>query len=294
MNKYFSTKVSIFVFAAPALLLFTVFCVYPLLPEIWMSLHNHDGFRNHGFVGLDNYKDVLSTPSFWTAHKNTYLIVGISLLLGLPLSLTLSLFMDAQTPKLRRFFKTAAMFPAILSVTVVSQIWLAFYEPNWGLFNSILDSIGLSSWTHSWLTEKKTVMPSIGLAFLWQYIGLNAILFYTGIKTIPKTYYEAALIDGANFMQVCFQITIPLLQNVIKYVLILSTLGSMAFYSHVRVMTAGGPGDTSRTVIYQMYYTAFDTSQFGKGTAIAVIFILQCLLISLIIQRFVARGKLEF
>ncbi|QJD84031.1 carbohydrate ABC transporter permease [Cohnella herbarum] len=294
MNKYFSTKTSIFVFASPALLLFTVFCVYPLLPEIWMSLQKHDGFRSMGFVGLENYKDVIASPSFWKAHKNTYLIVGISLLLGIPLSMMLALFMEVQTPKLRRFFKSAAMFPAILSVTVVSQIWLAFYEPNWGLFNSILKSIGLESWTHSWLTEKKTVMPSIGLVFLWQYIGLNAMLFYTGIKTIPKSYYEAALIDGANFVQVCLRITIPLLQNVIKYVLILSTLGSMAFYSHVRVMTAGGPGDTSRTVVYQMYYTAFDTSEFGKGTAIAVFFIVECLVISFLIQRFIAREKLEF
>lgn len=294
MNKYYSTKISLFVFAAPALLLFTVFCVYPLLPEVWMSLHNHDGFRNLGFVGLDNYKEILSSPSFWNAHKNTYLIVGISVLVGLPLSMILALFMDVQTPRLRRFFKMSAMFPAILSVTVVSQMWVAFYEPNWGLFNGILRSIGLESWTHSWLTERNTVMPSIGLTFLWQYIGLNAILFYTGIKTIPKNYYEAATIDGASFAQVCLRITIPLLQDVIKYVLILSTLGSMAFYGQVRVMTAGGPGDMSRTVVYQMYYTAFDTSEFGKGTAIAVIFILECLLISLLIQRFVAKEKLEF
>lgn len=294
MNKYFSTKMSIFVFAAPALLLFTVFCVYPLLPQIWMSLHKHDGFQSLGFVGLENYRDVVQNASFWTAHQNTYLIVGISVLLGLPLSMTLAVFLDAQTPKWRRFIKSAAMFPAILSVTVVSQIWVAFYEPNWGLINAFLKSIGLQSWTHSWLTERKTVMPSIGLVFLWQYIGLNALLFYTGIKTIPKMYYEAARIDGANFAQLCTRITIPLLQDVVKYVLILSTLGSMAFYSHVRVMTAGGPGDASRTVIYQMYYTAFDTSEFGKGTAIAVIFVLECLVISFFIQRFVAREKLEF
>jgi len=294
MNKYYSTKLSIFVFTAPALLLFTVFCVYPLFPEIWMSLHNHDGFRNLGFVGLDNFKDILSSSSFWLAHKNTYLIVGISVLIGLPLSMMLALFMDVQNPRLRRIFKTSAMFPAILSVTVVSQIWVSFYDPNWGLFNTILNSIGLESWTHSWLTERKTVMPSIGLSFLWQYIGLNAMLFYAGIKTIPKNYYEAALIDGANFVQVCIRITIPLLRDITKYVLILSTLGSMAFYAQVRVMTAGGPGDASRTVVYQMYYTAFGTSEFGKGTAIAVIFILECLLISFLIQRFVAREKLEF
>ncbi|WP_372631097.1 carbohydrate ABC transporter permease [Cohnella sp.] len=281
-------------FAAPALLLFTVFCVYPLLPQIWMSLHEHDGFRNLGFVGLDNYKDAFANSSFWTAHRNTYLIVGISVVLGLPLSMILALIMDTQTPNLRRFFKSAAMFPAILSVTVVAQIWVAFYEPNWGLFNGILKSVGLESWTRSWLTDQRTVMPSLGLTFLWQYIGLNAMLFYTGIKTIPKQYYEAALIDGANFAQVSTRITIPLLQYVIHYVVILSVLGSMAFYSHVRVMTSGGPGDLSRTVVYQMYYTAFETSQFGKGTAIAVLFVLECLLISIFIQRFVAREKLEY
>ena len=294
MNKYFSTKTSIFVFAAPALILFTVFCVYPLLPQFWMSLHNHDGFRNLGFVGLDNYKDALASSSFWRAHRNTYMIVGISVLLGLPLSMILALIMDSQTPKLRRFFKSAAMFPAILSVTVVAQIWVAFYEPNWGLFNGILKSVGLESWTRSWLTDQRTVMASLGLTFLWQYIGLNAMLLYTGIKTIPKQYYEAALIDGANFRQVSLRITIPLLQYVINYVVILSVLGSMAFYSHVRVMTSGGPGDLSRTVVYQMYYTAFETSQFGKGTAIAVLFVLECLVISFLIQRFVAREKLEF
>lgn len=294
MNKYFSTKMSITVFAAPALLLFTIFVVYPLLPQLWMSLHNHNGFQNLGFVGFDNYLSVIKTSSFWLSHKNTYLILGISVLIGLPLSMFFALFIDFQTPRLRRFFKTAAMLPAILSVVVISQIWVAFYEPNWGLFNTILRSIGLDAWTRSWLTDQKTVMLSIGLTFLWQYIGLNAILLYTGIKTIPKNYYEAALIDGANFFQVSTRITIPLLQEVIKYVLILSSLGSMAFYAHVRVMTAGGPGDLSRTVIYQMYYTAFDTSQFGKGTAIAVIFVLQCLIISFLIQRFVARDKVEF
>lgn len=294
MNKYFSTKTSIFVFAAPALLLFTVFCVYPLLPQFWMSLHNHDGFRNLGFVGLDNYRDAFASSSFWRAHRNTYLIVGISVLLGLPLSMILALIMDSQTPKLRRFFKSSAMFPAILSVTVVAQIWVAFYEPNWGLFNGILKAVGLESWTRSWLTDQRTVMASLGLTFLWQYIGLNAMLLYTGIKTIPKQYYEAALIDGANFAQVSLRVTIPLLQYVINYVVILSVLGSMAFYSHVRVMTSGGPGDLSRTVVYQMYYTAFETSQFGKGTAIAVLFVLECLVISFLIQRFVAREKLEF
>jgi len=294
MNKYYSTKLSIFVFAAPALLLFCVFCVYPLLPQIWMSLHDHDGFRNFGFVWFDNYKSVWSDPSFWRAHKNTYLIVGISVLLGLPLSMILALVMDSQTPRIRRFFKSAAMFPAILSVTVVAQIWVAFYEPNWGLFNQLLRLAGLGHWSRSWLTDQDTVMFSIGFTFLWQYIGLNAMLFYTGIKTIPRQYNEAALIDGANFAQVSLRITIPLLRYVIHYVTILSVLGSMAFYSHVRVMTSGGPGDLSRTVVYQMYYTAFETSQFGKGTAIAVIFVLECLFIAFIIQRIFAKEKLEY
>lgn len=294
MNKYFNSNVSIFVFTFPALFLFSMFVVYPIFPELMISMQNHDGFKSEGFVGISNYIDVLKSSEFWLSNKNTFIIVLISAFIGLPFSLLLALLMDMQTEGIRRFFKATSVFPAVLSVTVIAQMWVAVYEPQWGLLNGMLNFLGLEKYTMEWLSDKKTVVICIAIAFLWQYIGLNALLLYTGIKSIPKSYYEAAVIDGAGFIKSCTKITIPLLQEVIKYVLVISTLGSMAQFAHVRIMTAGGPGNISRTVIYQMYYVAFSTSEFGKGSAIATIYILECLLITFFINRFVAREKLEF
>ncbi len=294
MNKNYNSKLAIFIFAFPTLILFTAFVVYPIFPEIIISFQNNDGFKNMGFVGFDNYVSILTSATFWKANVNTLIIVLISTCIGLPISLFLALLVDRQTEGVRRFFKFSSVFPAVLSVTVIGQMWIAIYNPQWGLIDSILRAIGLNNLALGWLSDKSTVVVSITVAFLWQYIGLNALLFYTGIKSIPKTYYEAATIDGASFLKTSIKITIPLLQDVTKYLLVVSVLGCMSQFAHVRIMTAGGPGDASRTVIYELYYRAFSASDYGQGCAIAVVFIIECLLFTCLINKFVAKEKIEF
>ncbi|MGE5613727.1 MAG: carbohydrate ABC transporter permease [Bacillota bacterium] len=294
MDKFYGNKLAIFIFSFPALLLFTAFVIYPIFPEINISFQENDGFKNMGYVGFKNYLSVLQDSTFWRSNKNTLIIVLISTFVGLPISLALALIMDRQSESIKRFFKASSVFPAVLSVTVIAQMWIAIYEPQWGLINSILFALKLDKLALAWLSDERTVVLAITVAFLWQYIGLNALLFYTGIKAIPKTYYEAALIDGAGFVKTSIKITIPLLQEVTKYLLVLSALGCMSQFAHVRVMTAGGPGDVSRTVIYQLFYKAFSASDFGQGCAIAVIFIIECLILTFIINKLVAREKIEF
>lgn len=294
MKKFFGDKLAIFLFAFPALILFTVFVVYPLFPEVIISLQNHNGFRSLGFVGLANYVELLKSDTFWRENGNTFYFVALNVFVGLPISLLLAFFVDLQTPKIRRIFKFTAVLPAMISITVIAQMWLAIYEPNWGLLNSTLKAIGLGGFEREWLTDKHTVMPSIAVVFIWQFIGINSLLFYAGIKSIPKNYYEAALIDGAGFFRVSWNITIPLLQDVIKFVLIVSTLGSMAMYAHIAILSGGGPGITSRTIVYEMNYLAFTTSEFGKGTSVAILFIIECLIVSFLINKFFARKKIQF
>jgi len=294
MNKFYSSKLAVFLFAFPALLLFTVFVIYPIFPEILISFQKNDGFRNMGYVGFKNYADVLQDKTFWRSNLNTVIIVFLSTFVGLPISLLFALVMDRQSEAMRRFFKFSSVLPAVLSVTVISQMWIAIYEPMWGLLNSILRALNLNNLALAWLSDSRTVVPSIAVAFLWQYLGLNALLFYTGIKAIPKTYYEAAMIDGAGFFRASLKITIPLLQDVTKYLLVLSILGCMSQFAHVRIMTGGGPGDISRTVVYQLYYVAFSTSDFGRGCAIAIIFVIECLLLTFVINKFVAQERIEF
>ena len=281
MNNCYKSRWAVFIFAFPALLIFTVFLVYPLIPEILISFQEHDGYNSYGFVGLENYISVFKSSTFLKAHINTFM----SLFVATPLSLILALVIDKQSERVKTFFKFTSVFPAVMSVTVISQMWKAIYEPEWGLLNAILNKLGLPNLAHIWLTDRSTVMICIAVTFLWQYIGLNMLLFYSGIKSIPNDYYEAAQLDGAGFWQASWNITIPLLKNVSKYVVTVSTLGSMGMFAYVKAMTAGGPGDASRTVMYQMYYLAFGTSEFGKGSAIAVIFIIECLIISFVINK---------
>ena len=294
MNKFYGNKLAIFIFAFPTLLLFSAFVIYPIFPEIAISFQDNNGFKNAGYVGITNYTNVFKDATFWKSNLNTLLIVLISTCIGLPVSLLLALFMDRQSDSVRRFFKASSVLPAVLSVTVIAQMWVAIYEPQWGLINSVLRVFGLDSLALPWLSDERTVIPAITIAFLWQYLGLNTLLFYTGIKAIPKTYYEAAVIDGAGFFRTSLKITVPLLQDVTKYLLVLSVLGCMSQFAHVRVMTAGGPGDASRTVIYQLFFKAFSASDFGMGCAIAIVFVFECLVLTFIINRFVAREKIEF
>lgn len=294
MDKFLGNKKAIAVFALPLLILYTLFVIYPLIPDVAISLQKHDGFTGQGFVGVRNYLELFTSGELWRTNKNNLIIVAISTLIGLPLSLLLAILIDNQSERVRRFFKISSVMPAMLSVTVICQMWLAIYEPGWGLLNTLLKSVGLESMAREWLTDEKTVVAAITVAFLWQFIGFNMLLFYTGLKSIPKTYYEAALMDGANFWQSNIKITIPLLQDVTKYLLLISILGCMGQFAHVKILSGGGPGDASRTVIYQLYYTAFTQSDFGKGCALSIIFVIECLIITFIINKFVARERIQY
>ena len=293
MNRFFTNR-AVFLFAFPGLALFTVFVVFPMIPQLLISFQSHNGAESTGWVGWDNYKNLLQSSVFWKAHRNTYFIVGCSLFIALPISLLLALMLDRTSPRVRAVFKFGALFPSVLSVTVIGKMWTGIYDPDWGMINSALRGIGLEGLAQSWLTNPDTVVACVAAAFLWQYIGLNCILFYAGIKAIPEQYYEAAVVDGAGFFRASVRITIPLLKDIIKYVVIVSTLGSMGMYAHILVMTAGGPGDASRSVLYQMYYKAFSMSQFGEGCAIAVIFIVECMIVSLIINKSIAREPIQY
>lgn len=274
MKSFYSNR-SKLVFLLPGFILFTLFVIYSIIPCFIMSLQNHNGAASLGWVGLDNYITTLMSPAFWEAHKNTYLIVALELIIGIPGSLLLALMLDRAGKVAKAVYRFAALFPIVLSVTVVGKFFvLGIFDTNVGLLNSFLEAVGLENLTHSWLSNPDTVVACVAIAYIWQFLGMNSLLFYTGIRAIPGEFYEAALIDGAGFLKASLHITLPLLQDVFKYVLIGATIGTLGMYSQVAIMTDGGPGRASRTVIYEMYYQAFETSRFGYGCAIALLFLL--------------------
>ena len=293
--RSFYTKRAKLLFLLPGFVLFTLFVTYSIVPCFMMSLQDHNGAASLGWVGIENYLTALKSPAFWTAHKNTYWLLAIELLLGIPGSLLLALMLDRAGRRAKGIYRFAALFPVVLSVTVVGKFFiLGIFDTNVGLLNTVLKAVGLGHLTRSWLTDPDTVMTCVAVAYVWQYLGMNSLLFYTGIRTIPKEFYEAAQLDGANFLQASFHVTLPLLQDVFKYVLIGATIGTLGMYSQIAVMTKGGPGRASRTVIYEMYYQAFETGRFGYGCAIALLFLLECLFWAFVINRYVAREPIQY
>jgi multiple sugar transport system permease protein/raffinose/stachyose/melibiose transport system permease protein len=294
MKKAIQGKAAFLVFAFPGLLLYTVLVIYPLIPEIVIGFQNHNGVVSKGYVGLKNYQWVFTHPRFLISQWNTITLAVLSTLGGLPLSLVLAILLDGQGSSVRQFFKTTSFIPAVLAVTVIAQMWKGMLNNDWGLINQLLRFLGLEQFARSWLADPNFALPSVAFAFLWQYIGFNMVLFYAGIKAIPKTYFEAALIDGAGPVKSTIKITIPLLQDIIKFVLVISIMGCLGQFVHVRLMTGGGPGDRTWTVMYFFFQTAFMDHDFGRGCAVAAVFLIECVVISRLIDRLVARERIEF
>jgi ABC-type sugar transport system permease subunit len=292
VKKALSNKFTIAFFMLPAFIIFTVFVIYPIIPEIKMSLYDFNGITYKKFVGLGNYKATLTDPRFWSACLNSFKVVVIGVGFGVPCEILLALILDRViTPTSKKIYKLCAFFPAVLSVTVISQLWLAMYDNDWGLINSLLRSIGLENLTQLWLGNSNLAIWSIGFAFVWQYLGINSMIIYSGIKTIPESYFEAAKLDGASFWQTSFKITIPLLTEIIKYIVVVSFLGSIGEFARIKIMTKGGPGISTRTIIYQLYQKTFADSNFGEGCAIGIVFLLLCSTIVITINYFVSKKE---
>ncbi len=292
MNKFLSNKLSIFIFSFPALLIFTAFIIYPLLPEVRISLFEHDGFAFKEFVGIANYVDIFKDKFFWTSLANSFKVIGITLFIGLPTSLILALILDTINGFFKRFFKVAAFLPAMISVSVIAQVFIALLNPRWGLVSSVAVLLGFDK--IDLLGNMQWVMPTVAMVFNWQYIGFNMILFYAGIKSIPRYYYEAALIDGAGPVKSAILITIPLLKEIIKYVVVVAIMGGFSFYGHAVVMTRGGPGTASKTLLYYLNDTAFRYMEFGKGSAIAIVFVIICVAVTVLINKVISSERIEY
>ena len=294
MKKALSNKKMILLFILPALAVFLVFTIYPLLPTIYNSFHNYNGIKTGEFVGLKNYIRNLNDASFKLSVKNTATVMLTQLLVFGPLSLLAALVINRQTPWLRTLFKICSFIPSVLNVTVICLMWKMVFQSGWGLVDSALKALGLEQLIRVWFSDPKTAIWVITIVYLWQFFGFNMILFYSGIKAIPQSCLEAAYLDGATPAQRDWYVILPLMKETIKFVVILCTTGCMAMFAQVQVLTNGGPGDMTRTVVFNLYYRAFMLDDFGGASAIAVMYALFGLVMFLLINRFVARERVEY
>jgi multiple sugar transport system permease protein len=277
--------VTAYLFFLPAGLILFTFQYLPAIELVRLSLTNRLLLRPRSrFVGLDNFQRMLEDDRFWNAVWNTvYFVLGSATIQTL-LALLFALFLARQIRGVV-VMRTAFFLPVVASLVAMATIWKWMYHPNLdvGLFNMALSALGFSP--VDWLRDPNLAMPSLILLAVWSGTGYYMILFLAGILDIPKVYYEAALIDGANAWQSFRSITLPLLTPVSYLILILQVINSFQVFSSVYVMTGGGPARKTEVIVYYIYQRAFESFEFGYASALSVVLFLFLLGVS-IVQRF--------
>ena len=272
-------------FLLPALILFLLFVIYPIFRSIYFSLFDWNGLGPAvDFVGLQNFKDILTDRVFLKALRNAVLIIVFSVGAQLPLALALAVMVGRNLPG-RGLFRTIFFMPYILSEINVAIMWMLLYnpDPDRGLLNAIVVAFGGSP--IGWLSNTNLVMLSIFIALTWKYFGFHMLLYLAGLQNIPQELEEAAHIDGATSFQNFFYITLPLLGSTIRTSVYLSVLGSIQQFILIWIMTKGGPVNASETLATYMYRFGFVRFQLGYGSAVAIYMFILCLIFSLIYQR---------
>jgi raffinose/stachyose/melibiose transport system permease protein len=283
--RRFQDHLTIFLFLLPAVALFLIFVLYPIIQSIYYSLFNWKGFGPAvDYVGLENFKNILSDEAFLQGLKNALLIVVFSLVIQLPLSLMLAVFVGRDLPG-RVFFRTIFFMPYVLSEVITALMWLFIYnpDPERGFINALVVFLGGDS--QEWLANTDIVMIAIFAVLTWKYFGFHMLLYMTGLQNIPAEIEEAGRIDGANALQNFLYITLPLLGSTIRTSVYLSILGSIQQFVLVWIMTKGGPVNASETLATYMYRFGFVRFQLGYGSAVAIYMFILCLTFSLIYQR---------
>jgi raffinose/stachyose/melibiose transport system permease protein len=289
LNRKTKDRITIIVFLLPSLILFSVFVIYPIFRSVYFSLFDWNGLGPAtDFIALDNYKRILSDKIFQKAVVNNLIIAGLSLLVQLPLSLGIAIMVGKDFPG-RGLFRTIFFLPYVLSEVVTAIIFLGLFNPNpdRGFINAILVWLGMEA--QPFLGDPGLVLFSIFIVLSWKYFGLHMLLFMAGLQNIPHEIEEAAIIDGANQMQLLTQITIPLLGSTIRTSAYLSVLGSLTQFTLIWVMTKGGPINASEVMATYMYRYGFVRFWLGYGSAVAIVMLLIALIFSLVYRNLLQR-----
>ncbi len=281
-----------YLFLLPALVLFLLFRAYPLFNGLWLSLTNARlGRTQYAFVGLSNYERLLEDSRFLLSLINTayYTVASTLPILALPLLLAVVLNRGVAFKALLR---GAFFFPFTLSVVTVGLTWLWLLDPVVGPFNYYLRQMGWP--VRSLLADPHTAMWGIVLTSVWWVTGYYLVIYLAGLQDIPRHLYEAAAIDGASGWRSFWSITVPLLRPVFLFVFVIHIIGSFQIFGQVFIMTQGGPGDATRTVVQHLYETAFQSLfHFGSASAMAWVLFAVILVFS-VIQFRILRGHAEY
>jgi ABC-type sugar transport system permease subunit len=292
MRAQLRRNVVAYLFVLPALIVYGIFLLYPLMNTFLLSFHEWDGAQPvKKYVGLGNYQHLVKDPKAIESlsHNVWWLVLGTAI--PIILGLVLAVLLWQHTPG-RLIFQTIYFMPAVMPLVVAGIVWGWIYNPLFGALNSLLKSIGLASWTRAWLAEPGIALWATIVVGAWTWFGICTTMFMAGLQNVDMELVEAAKIDGANSVQRFFHIIIPQLRHVITMVMGITLIGGFKVFDVVFVMTQGGPGTRTEVIATYIYRTAFRLSRFGYGAALSVTLTILVFITSFIYLRLRERGDI--
>ena len=280
-------------FLMPALIMFSVYVIYPILQSFALSFRDWDGLSpDKVFVGLDNYRELFDDDVFWVSIKNNMIWV-IFYLLAPPIGLAIALFLNQQG-RIMRLVKSLFFFPFVISQIVVGLVFTWFYDPSFGLLNKILMGIGLVSEPIALLSSETGVTWAIIAAGLWPQIAYCMILYLTGLNAVNKSLIEAAEIDGCTGFKALWYIILPQLRPATFIAIVVTVIGSLRSFDLIAIMTQGGPYDSSSVLAFFMYEQSITNYRMGYGAAIAtILFLIMSVYIAYFLIRLLNQEKVR-
>ena len=294
------------VFLVPILALLSVFMFYPILNSAVMSFTNWSGLTKetwlsvlqNSFVGLDNYKNLLTEPTldrteFWRGMWVSARFAFISTTIQTAIGFFLAVMVINLSKGWQNFYKVSLYLPVILPAAVVAVLWRFIYTPDFGMINQFLRAIGLDSITRAWIADPITALPAVIFTNTWRYVGFTTVLYYVSMLDISRDVIESSMIDGCTTFQRIRYFYFPLTRGATEINFVLSITGGLRAFDIFYLLTRGGPGTVTRVVGMKIYDTAFINFRFGPALAMSVILFLVVVIVMLI-SRYVLAPREDF
>ncbi len=267
-------KIKPYLMLLPAFIGIGLFTIWPVIRVIWWSFYkvNQLNPEKTKFMGLKNYTYLLTNKNFLKTLGNTGVYTLWTVLIILLIALVLAVWLSKRQDKMTKFTQAAAFTPHITSMVTISMVFAQMMNPNIGLFNEILEAVGLPRM--QWLQSSDTAMGSVIFVASWKSIGYYSLIIIGALQSISPSIYEAAALDNAGEFRTLRKITIPMISPQLFFTLIVMTIGSFKVFDTVRLMTDGGPNNATSTIVYYIYKTVFWDSNVGRACAASVILLI--------------------
>ena len=266
------------VFILPQLISLVCLGIIPIVIAFVLSFFDWNGFSAPVFTGFQNFKAVFTDPDTGIAIKNTLVYSVIYVPCSIVLSLGLAMLLNKAWGKM--FYRAVFFLPQIVTSVGIAVVWSWIYQPQFGILNMILRFFGIEG--KEWLRDPSTAMGAVIVMSIWWGLGYNFVLFLAGLQNVPRTYVEAAKIDGANERQVFFNITVPLISPTTLLVTITTMINAFQVFDQMFLLTSGGPAKKTYTMAIHIYQTAFKSYELGKASTAALILFFVVVAVSVI------------